>query len=50
MKNKVYASFDEAVADVPDGATFMSGGFAGIGVPRNLIMALVRFKQPEMEW
>ena len=42
MKNKVYASFDEAVADVPDGATFMSGGFASIGVPRNLISALVR--------
>ena len=42
MKNKVYASFDEAVADVPDGSTFMSGGFASIGVPRNLISALVR--------
>ena len=42
MKNKVFESFDEAVADVADGATFMSGGFAGIGVPRNLIMALVR--------
>ena len=42
MKNKVFESFDEAVADVADGATFMSGGFASIGVPRNLIMALVR--------
>ena len=26
MKNKVYPDFDTAVADVPDGITFMSPG------------------------
>ena len=42
MKNKVYQSFDEAVADVPDGITFMSPGFGGVGIPRNLLAALHR--------
>ena len=42
MKNKVYQTFDEAVADVPDGITFMSPGFGGVGVPRNLLAALHR--------
>ena len=40
MKNKVYPSFDEAVSDIPDGITFMSPGFGGVGVPRNLLAAL----------
>ncbi|MCH8031861.1 MAG: 3-oxoacid CoA-transferase subunit A [Bacteroidetes bacterium] len=42
MKNKVYQSFDAAVADVPDGITFMSPGFGGVGIPRNLLAALHR--------
>lgn len=42
MKNKVYATFDEAVADVPDGSVFMSPGFGGVGLPRNLLAALNR--------
>ena len=42
MKNKVYPDFDAAVADVPDGITFMSPGFGGVGVPRNLLAALHR--------
>ena len=42
MKNKVYQNFDEAVADIPDGITFMSPGFGGVGVPRNLLAALHR--------
>jgi 3-oxoacid CoA-transferase A subunit len=42
MKNKVYPGFDAAVADVPDGITFMSPGFGGVGVPRNLLAALNR--------
>lgn len=41
MKSKVLSSFDTAVADIPDGAVVMFGGF-GPGTPRNLIMALVR--------
>ena len=42
MKNKVYANFDAAVADIPDGVTFMSPGFGNVGVPRNLLGALNR--------
>jgi 3-oxoacid CoA-transferase subunit A len=40
--NKIYASADEAVADIPDGATLMSGGFGLCGNPENLIEALHR--------
>lgn len=42
MKNKIYPDFDAAVADVPDGAVFMSPGFGGVGIPRNLLAALHR--------
>lgn len=39
--NKVFQSFQEAVADVHDGATIMFGGFIGKpGSPTNLILAL----------
>jgi 3-oxoacid CoA-transferase subunit A len=37
---KVYASADEAVADVFDGATTMFGGFGLCGIPENLLRAL----------
>lgn len=41
--NKVLTSFDEAVADIPRGATIMVSGAQGpLGVPRNLILALCR--------
>jgi 3-oxoacid CoA-transferase A subunit len=41
MKNKVCASFIEAVADIPDGATIMIGGFGhAADKPQNLIAAL----------
>jgi 3-oxoacid CoA-transferase subunit A len=40
--NKVIASSDEAVGDIPDGATIMIGGFGLCGIPENLIRALVR--------
>ena len=39
---KVVASSDEAVRDIPDGATIMIGGFGLCGIPENLIAALVR--------
>ncbi len=39
--DKVAKSFDEAVSDIPDGATLMIDGFAGPGgTPQNLIRAL----------
>lgn len=40
--NKVFATADEAVADIRDGATIMLGGFGLCGIPENLIAALVR--------
>jgi len=40
--NKIIASADEAVRDIPDGATLMSGGFGLCGNPENLIAALHR--------
>src|SRR5215469_8817185 len=40
--NKVVASSDEAVRDIPDDATIMVGGFGLCGIPENLIRALVR--------
>jgi 3-oxoacid CoA-transferase subunit A len=40
--NKVVASADAAVADIPNGATLMVGGFGLCGIPENLIAALVR--------
>ena len=42
MKNKIYPSFDAAVADIPDGAVIMFADFGGIGAPQNLIAALHR--------
>jgi 3-oxoacid CoA-transferase subunit A len=40
--NKVVANADEAVRDIPDGATILVGGFGLCGIPENLIAALVR--------
>jgi 3-oxoacid CoA-transferase A subunit len=42
MKNKVFQTFDEVVADIPDGSTVLFPGFGGIGSPQNLIAALHR--------
>jgi 3-oxoacid CoA-transferase subunit A len=36
------ASADEAISDIPDGATIMLGGFGLCGIPETLITALVR--------
>jgi 3-oxoacid CoA-transferase subunit A len=40
--NKILPSPDHAIADIPEGATVMVGGFGLCGVPENLIHALVR--------
>lgn len=40
--DKTFGSFDQAVADIPDGATLMVGGFGLCGNPENLIAALRR--------
>jgi 3-oxoacid CoA-transferase subunit A len=39
---KLVANADEAVRDIPDGATIMLGGFGLCGIPELLIAALVR--------
>lgn len=40
--NKIWPNADEAVRDIPNGATLMFGGFGLCGIPENLIDALVR--------
>lgn len=40
--NKTVPGADAAIADIPDGATLMLGGFGLCGIPENLIAALVR--------
>ncbi len=42
MIDKILATPDEALHDVPDGATIMFGGFVSAGSPSNLILALQR--------
>ena len=39
---KVVANSDEAIHDIPDGATIMIGGFGLCGIPENPIRALAR--------
>ena len=39
--DKVYASCEDAVADIPDGASLAVGGFGLNGIPHNLIEALL---------
>ena len=40
MKNKIWGSFDEAVADVSDGASIMMFWWGPAGTPQNLIQAI----------
>ena len=42
MKQKIVDTLDAAVADIPNGARIMFGGFGGAGFPNNLIQALAR--------
>ena len=42
MKQKIYSDIDAVIADVPDRARMMFGGFGGAGFPNNLIQALAR--------
>lgn len=42
MINKVVAGADAAVADIPDGAVLMLGGFGLCGIPENCIAALLK--------
>ncbi|MEE9274896.1 MAG: 3-oxoacid CoA-transferase subunit A [bacterium] len=39
-EGKVYPSSAAAVADIPDGAVILLGGFGGAGVPENLLTAM----------
>src|SRR5437899_12359991 len=41
-KSKIYSSFDDAVRDIPDGATLGFGGFAVVGMPVNLYAAVAK--------
>lgn len=37
----IYTSFEDAVKNIRDGSTIMVGGFGLVGIPENLILALV---------
>ena len=49
MINKVVASADEAVADIPDGASLAVGGFGLCGIPVTLIDALHQAGTTDLE-
>ena len=40
MKSKVFKDAASALADLPDGATILSGGFGLCGIPQDCIMAI----------
>lgn len=40
--NKIVSNADEAIKDIPDGATLMLGGFGLCGIPENCISAFVK--------
>jgi 3-oxoacid CoA-transferase A subunit len=42
MRQKIFPALDAAIADIPNGARIMFGGFGGAGFPNNLIQALAR--------
>ncbi len=44
MMKTIYTSFEEAVKDIKDYSTIMVGGFGLVGIPENLILALVESK------
>jgi 3-oxoadipate CoA-transferase alpha subunit len=48
MINKSMPSTDDAVADIPDGATLMVGGFGPAGQPYALLDALIRRRPREL--
>ncbi len=44
MMKKIYPSFEQAVSGIKDYSTIMVGGFGLVGIPENLIVALVDSK------
>lgn len=45
---KVWPGSAAAVADIPDGATILLGGFGGVGVPENLLAAMADHPAKEL--
>ena len=41
-RSKIFGSFAEAVADIPDGSVVGFGGFAVVGMPINLYEAVAK--------
>lgn len=47
-KTEIFAAAGDAVADIPDGATILCGGFGGAGYPHNLISSLAERRVREL--
>lgn len=45
---KIFASAEEAVQDIPDGAKLLVGGFGLCGIPENLISAILKHGAKEL--
>ena len=48
MLVQIFDTADDAVADIPDGASLLVGGFVSAGTPSNLIRALTRSGQTDL--
>jgi 3-oxoadipate CoA-transferase alpha subunit len=46
--DKTYATIDQSIADIPDGASIAIGGFFTAGTPVQLIQALARHKAKDL--
>jgi 3-oxoacid CoA-transferase subunit A len=46
--NKVFKNADDAIKDIPGGATIMLGGFGLCGIPENCITALIKKEIKEL--
>jgi len=47
-QDKIWSGSAAAIADIPDGATILLGGFGGVGVPENILVAMADHPAKEL--